>query len=260
MLDWVRGVYLTPIWREGLSSLELARLLRDPEFRTPDPGAGGGRPVLLVPGFLAGDGSLALMRGWLRRSGYWAVSSRIQLNVDCLTATLSAVEERAEGLAHDRGARVAIVGQSRGGTLARALAVRRPDLVSGVVTLGSPQTAPLAVHPLVLAHVGAVAALGRLGVRGVLTDDCLRGSCCESLRATFDAPFPDHVGYVTIYSRTDGIVDWHACVDPAAEQVEVAASHIGMAFSAPTYHATTRALAGFAEARATPRPAGPLAA
>ena len=248
----MRRVYLTPIWREGLSSLELARLLRDPRYRAPDSGAGAGRPVLLVPGFLAGDGSLTLLRGWLRRSGYWAVSSHIQLNVDCATATLLALEERIERLAAERGQRVAIVGQSRGGMLARALAVRRPELVSGIVTLGSPQTEPLAVHPFVIAQVGAVAALGRLGVRGVLTGQCLGGACCAPLRATFAEPFPDGVGYMTIYSRHDGIVDWHVCVDPASEQVEVAASHIGMAFSAPTYQAIARGLASFARADAAP--------
>ena len=35
-----------------------------------------------------------------------------------------------------------IVGHSLGGMFGRALAVRRPDLVSGVVTLGSPVLAP----------------------------------------------------------------------------------------------------------------------
>jgi triacylglycerol lipase len=248
----VRLPYIPPIWRESLAGVEAAALLRSSIWRGEGMVRGDDRPVLLVPGFLAGDGSLTLMRGWLRRSGYWAVSSRIQLNVDCATATLLALEERVERLAAERRQRVAIVGQSRGGMLARALAVRRPELVSGIVTLGSPQTEPLAVHPLVIAQVGAVAALGRLGVRGVLTGECLRGSCCAPLRATFASPFPGGVGYMTIYSRRDGIVDWRVCVDPASEQVEVAASHIGMAFSAPTYNAIARGLAGFADADAAP--------
>jgi triacylglycerol lipase len=40
---------------------------------------------------------------------------------------------------------------------------------------------------------------------------------------------PADVGFTAIYSKRDGIVDWRACVDPAAEAVEVRASHVGMA-------------------------------
>ena len=39
-----------------------------------------------------------------------------------------------------------IVGHSLGGMLARGLAVRRPDLVSGIITMGSPMLAPGAHH------------------------------------------------------------------------------------------------------------------
>jgi hypothetical protein len=63
---------------------------------------------------------------------------------------------------------------------------------------------------------------------GLLTAWCLRGECCEPFRRALADPFPDEVGYLSIYSRTDGIVDWRACLDPEAdEHVEVKASHIG---------------------------------
>ena len=35
----------------------------------------------------------------------------------------------------------------------------------------------------------------------------------------------------------DGIVDWRACLDPAAEHVEVERRHCGMAVHAGTYEA-----------------------
>ena len=38
-----------------------------------------------------------------------------------------------------------------------------------------------------------------------------------------------------MYSRSDGVVDWRSCLDPAAELVEVGASHCGMAVSAQVY-------------------------
>jgi triacylglycerol lipase len=240
-------LHLPPIWLETRTPRELAGLLRSDFFRTPDPGVGAGRPVLLVPGFLAGDGSLAMMTGWLRRSGFHARRTGIRMNVDCSSAALRAMELRLEAIVQTRGRPAAIVGQSRGGTLARALAVRRPELVDTVVTLGAPQLEPLAVHPLVLLQVGAVGALGTLGIKGLFTRSCWDGECCEDFRASFEQPFPDGIRYVSIYSRSDGIVDWRACLDPAAEHVEIEASHIGMAVSLAAYRAVAQALGGQAD-------------
>jgi pimeloyl-ACP methyl ester carboxylesterase len=232
-----------PIWREGRTGLELAALLRDPVFRQADPSAGGGRPVLLIPGFLAGDGSLGVMTGWLRRNGYRTRTAGMRFNVDCSARALDALEARAEALAERYGRRVALIGQSRGGTLGRALTVRRPDLVDTLVGLGAPQLKPFAIHPLVMLQVGVVGALGTLGARGFFSRTCLRGDCCREFRESAEAPFPSDVRYVSIYSRTDGIVDWRSCLDPAAEHVAVQASHIGMAVSAPVYRAVADALA-----------------
>ena len=72
----------------------------------------------------------------------------MRLNAGCFTAALDALEERAEALRGATKGRVAIIGQSHGGTLGRSLAVRRPDLVSGVVAMGSPLVDPFAIHPL----------------------------------------------------------------------------------------------------------------
>jgi triacylglycerol lipase len=240
---------LPPIWREGRTALELAELLRDPVFREVDPEDGDGRPILLVPCFLAGDGSLGLMTGWLRRAGHRAHRTGIRLNVNCSARALEVMERRVEKLVERYGRRVTVIGQSRGGTLGRALAVARPDLVEVLVTLGSPQLDPLAVHPLVKLQVGVLGALGSLGAPGLFRDSCLWGDCCSQYRASFQTRFPDDVRYVSIYSCSDGIVDWRSCLDPAAELVEVEASHIGMAMNAAVYRAVADALAVRVEAQ-----------
>jgi pimeloyl-ACP methyl ester carboxylesterase len=144
---------------------------------------------------------------------------------------------------------VAIVGHSHGGTLGRSLASRRPDLVAGVVTLASPLVDTLAIHPLARVPVRLVSRLGSLGAPGLFRQECVTGECCTEVWDAMTRPFPPGVGFVSIYSRTDGLVDWHACLDPRAKQVEVRASHIGMAVSAPAYHAVAGALADFATAR-----------
>jgi triacylglycerol lipase len=236
---------LPPIWQEARTGLELAALLRHPVYRGEGVAAGGDAPVLLIPGFLAGDNSLGLMTGWLRRAGYRTCRAGIRANVDCSTAALHALERRLETFAERWGGPVAVIGQSRGGTLARALAMRRPDLLSGIVTLGAPQLDPMAIHPLVRAQVYAVGALGTFGAPRLFSRDCISGDCCRELRDSADRPFPPGVGYVALYSRSDGIVDWKACLDPAAEQVEVDSSHIGMAVNAEAYRVIARALESF---------------
>ena len=88
--------------------------------------------------------------------------------------------------------------------------------MSGIVTLGSPVLSQLAVHPLVLAQIAARGALGTGRVPGLFSVSCLRGECCARFRGAWRGDFPPEVGYVALYSRTDGIVDWRACLDPAA--------------------------------------------
>src|SRR5688572_27407754 len=175
------------------------------------------------------------MAGWLKRIGHRPCRARMRANIDCTTRALDRLEASAERLAERHGRRVAVVGQSRGGSMARGLAMRRPDLVSRIVTLGSPLVDQFAVHPLVRFQVTALGALGTIGVPGLIGRDCGTGACCAQTRALAAQPFPRDVGFVSMYSRSDGIVDWRACLDPDAEHVEVEASHIGMAVNAQVY-------------------------
>jgi triacylglycerol lipase len=238
--------HFPPLWREGLAGVEAAALFRSSVWRGGGVPAGDGRPALLIPGFLAGDGSLATMTRWLRENGYHTRRAGMRANVGCSEAGCARLEARLEAFAEAAGERVAIVGQSRGGVFARALAVRRPDLVSGIVTLGAPTVRQLSAHPVMLAHIFVVGALGTGRVPGMLSVRCLRGACCERFRDDLTAGFPPEVGYTALYSRTDGVVDWRACLDPAAEQIEVRASHLGMGLNAEVYAEVGHALGCFA--------------
>ena len=245
-----------PLWREARLGLEAAALLRDPVLRGAGLRDGRGRPVMLIPGFLAGDASLGPMAAWLKRAGYRPARAGMRANVDCSGALLPKLEERLERVAREQGMRAVVIGQSRGGALAKVLAVRRPELVAGVVTLGSPQLAPLAVHPLVRVPLQAVGTLGSLGAPGLFRRSCIDGECCAGFWSDLAGPLPARVGLVAVYSRSDGIVDWRACLDPHAdEQVEIAASHLGMAVSPAAWKAIASALERFGRAEARRRPA-----
>jgi len=188
-----------------------------------------GEPVVLVPGFLAGDASLSLMARSLRRHGYRTYRSLIHANVGCTRTAAGQLEARLEAIAQRRGTRVQVVGHSLGGMLARGLAVRRPDLVSGIVTLGSPMLAPAAHHVSLSCSVDVLVRLSRAGIRGLMAEDCVAGECARESFQESRQPVPAGVDFTAIYSRRDGIVDWRACVDPLAHPVEVRASHVGMA-------------------------------
>jgi triacylglycerol lipase len=247
-----------PLWREARLGLEAAALLRDPVLRGEGLADGRGRPVLLIPGFMAGDGSLALMADWLRRGGYRPTRAGMRSNVGCAGAGMAALEERLERAVETQGRRAVVIGQSRGGSQAKALAARRPDLVCGLVTLGSPHLRPLAVHPVVRLGVEALSRLGSLGAPGLFKRSCLDGECCARFWDALAGPLPPGVGFVAVYSRSDGIVDWRACLDPSAdEHVEIGASHCGMAVSPVAWRAIAESLDRFRRAEARRQPSRP---
>ncbi len=197
---------------------------------------------MLIPGFMAGDLSLGLMARWLRDRGYRPTRAGMRANVDCTEVSVGRLEAQLESAYERHGRPVSVIGHSRGGTMARILGVRRPDIVRSVITLGSPLTDQFDVHPFVRAQVRAVATLGTLGVPGLFAHRC-RSECCAQAMDDITGPFPEEVAFHSIYSRWDGIVAWKACLDPYAEHVEVRASHIGMAVNADVYRAVGLALA-----------------
>jgi triacylglycerol lipase len=223
-----------PLRGELRYGIEFARLLADREFRSP-PRRAGAPSVLLVPGFMAGDQSLSVLAGWLRRRGSRTAGAGMLLNADCAERAVAGIESRLSRLAERADSRVVLIGQSRGGELARVAAVRNPDLVSALVMLGSPVLAPLSVGPAVLGAVRSVARLGDLGVPGMLSTECRDGPCCVAFREDLRAPLPPAVRAVAIYSRSDGIVSWEACLDPSADHVEVESSHTGMSVNVEVY-------------------------
>ena len=234
-----------PLRGELRYGLELARLLADPAFLRPS--RNGHNPaVVLVPGFMAGDPSLAVLGGWLRRRGSRVARAGILLNTDCAEREAQRLEARVRRLAGECGERIVLLGQSRGGELARAVAARCPDAVATLVMLGSPVLAPLDVGPSVLNAVRSVARLGDLGVPRMFSTQCGDGPCCEQFRADLLRPLPESVRAVSFYSRSDGIVAWQSCLDPSAAHVEIRGSHAGMSVNVQVY----RLLAGILDEEA----------
>jgi pimeloyl-ACP methyl ester carboxylesterase len=236
---------------------EMAALMRDPLFRGAGAPVGNGRPVLLIPGFGTGDLSMSLLSRWLTRHGWATVPSRVHLNIGCTRQTMDHLVGHTELIALRHGAPVTLIGHSLGGVFAKAVAMRRPEVVARVITLGSPLLAPTAAHRILLAEVATLTALsrigmGRLGARTIgtgrpgsnslMASDCVRGECAHVAWQELHAPFPSRVEFTSVYSRSDGLIDWRACLDPAADAVEVESSHCGMTANTAVYRALAERL------------------
>jgi len=244
---------IAPWWGELRYAGELLRLLSREGLPRPRL-ARDGHPLLLIPGFMAGDSSLGVLKRWLERRGHRVALSGMRANVQCAERVLNRMGPALQDFAAETGRPAFLIGQSRGGAIARCLAVRHPDATAGLVMLGSPVCAPLAVSAPVLSTVRVVARLGDLGLPGVFSSSCRDGDCCAQVRDELDAPLAPHIRALTVYSRSDGVVDWRACLDPHAEPVEVDSSHCGMSIHTEVYELLARALDGRpAVARSRPR-------
>ena len=242
---WMRRL---PGWAaRGVSEsrlpVEAVSLLASPVLRDPTLPRGDGAPVLVVPGFGFGDASVLPLHAVLRRFGYRTLRSGIVSNIDCSDTTVDALARVAAAEVTRTGQRLQVVGQSRGGMLARGLGARRPDLVARAVNLGGPLNDEFAFYeipqPFVVATRTAHHAVNsELRERGCGTPSC----SCPYMRAVH-SPMPEKVRVVSVYSREDGIVDWRACLLPGAENVEVRGSHLGMGFNPEVLRVIADALA-----------------
>jgi pimeloyl-ACP methyl ester carboxylesterase len=244
---------LRAIAREGSAVAEAARFVRrrahdrrqhrGVPYALRAPEQGNGAPVVLVPGFMAGDGTLGLMSRHLRGLGYRTYRSLIHANIGCTQEAGDGLERRIEEIVIKRGRKVTIVGHSLGGLMARGLAGRRPDLVDGIVTLGSPILAPGAAHPLLLLDLKLLTKLQRAGIGRVMGQDCTSGECARLSWEQAQVRLPRELMFTSVYSKRDGIIDWRSCLDPQAKTIEVTTSHLGMAFEPTVLDIVTDALA-----------------
>jgi pimeloyl-ACP methyl ester carboxylesterase len=176
---------------------------------------GDGHPVLVLPGFLADDGSTWTLRRILRDLGYRVHGWRLGRNLGPTAATVTGLRNRLLDLRSRYDAAVSVIGWSLGGIYARTLARDAPAAVRQVITLGS---------PIRLAHPGqsrARRAFDRYSHLHVVPREL-------PLESGLD-PLP--VPATSIYSRCDGIVAWQACLDAPSERAEniaVVGSHLGL--------------------------------
>ncbi|MSP37825.1 MAG: alpha/beta fold hydrolase [Deltaproteobacteria bacterium] len=217
------------VYREVRGLIELPRLLLRMPILACQP-RGASAPVLILPGYGTGDWSTTILKGYLRLLGYRARGWGLGCNRGEVPDLLPRVLKRLASFSRRSEQKVALIGWSFGGYLARELARERPELIRQVITLGT----PVIGGP----KYTSVAALYR--TRGLDLDAIAAEIDRRNLSSLLQVPV------TAIYSRADAIVAWQACIDrqtPDIEHVEVTTTHLGMGFSPEVYKIIAQRLA-----------------
>jgi len=221
---------------------QLAALLRSPVYRDGSVRGGAGKPVLLIPGLFAGDWTLLVLAGWLRRLGYQPYLSGLDWNVVHPSQTGQWLKRRLAYIVQETGQPVTIIGHSLGGMLGRFLSFEMPGHVTHVIALGSPVYSPLAAYTpesrdTIFPSQAEWETTQRQAVRRRPAHDLL-----VFLQRVF-APLPPDVRFTAIFSKQDEVVNWRACIDPDGESREVSGRHLSLVVNRGVYTALAEVLA-----------------
>jgi pimeloyl-ACP methyl ester carboxylesterase len=217
------GLVARPVWLELRAPFERRALRDSPLWTGAGVPVGHGRPVLIIPGFMSGPHKALPLQHVLTEAGWTVRVAAVGRNAGPAYHSIDSAAEGIDELAELTGSRVTVIGHSRGGQMGRILAVRHPDTIERVIAIGAPLRTKYPSFLVVKLPAEALDRIWRAGAFGVVVPEREQAVDDDRYR-----PFPDSVDLVSIYSRTDGIVDWRYCFDPAAIMVEVRASHLGL--------------------------------
>ena len=235
------------ILQEARIGDEFAQLVRSPIFRGRDVPRGDGRLVFVLPGLFGNDLYLEPMHRWLRRIGYTPVRSSLLVNAGCPQRLTEEVEGHLNIQRQTRRGPVAIIGHSRGGILARALAAKLQAEASHLILLGSPAAAVSRAmdYQREAEQVPAGSRVYRAGLRArqLLDPDCDAPECGCAFLTDVRAPLHVSTRVTSIYSSEDPIVPKSACRVPGAANYEITGTHSGLAYNVEALAIVAGALA-----------------
>lgn len=190
---------------------------------------GDGHTVMVLPGFMASDGSTYPLREFIRSKGYsvyeWGLGRN--LGPSAIGADGSKLRNRFYQVASSTDRKISLVGWSLGGIMARELAREHPSKVRQVITLGSPFKNGRAAS-----HVWHMYRF----ITGHAPDDAI-------IRRMSEKP---PVPCTSIYTKMDGVVHWRSCLEEEiedADNIEITAAHCGLGFSAIAWSIIAKKLA-----------------
>jgi pimeloyl-ACP methyl ester carboxylesterase len=226
---------------------EFVQLLADPIYYGAGVPRGDGRLVVVLPGLFGNDWYLQPMRFWLSRIGYSPVPSTLAVNAGCPERLAREVETNLARRRQGRPGPVALIGHSRGGILARAIASRLGDEASHLVLLGSPVGALTRWTGSAGWNTGTHTQVANAGTRArrLLDPDCDAPFCGCPFTQDMTQALSPMTSVVSIYSREDPIVPAWSCEIAGAHNVMVSGTHVGLASNRAVYRELASALGGW---------------
>lgn len=230
----------TSLAGEWRTAGEWARLLADPIYYGAGVPRGDGRLVLLLPGLFGSDLYLQPLHTWLRRVGYRPVRSTLLLNAGCYERLSRQAEAELQRWLRRQPGPLALIGHSRGGVLARAIASRLQDRASHLILLGSPVGALLSSTPHEPgseppAPTARVVVEASARARRFLDPTCNFPDCGCPFPRDLHRPLHPRTRVVSFYSRDDTVVPPTASRLPGARNVEVRGTHSGLVYNHAVY-------------------------
>jgi len=193
---------------------------------------GDGRPVMLIPGYGASESSMRPLGRYLDYLGYDVYDWAQGRNLGDVQQDIRRVGERARAIHDDCGNQpVTLIGWSLGGVSAREAARLFEPYVREVITLGT----PIAGGPKYTLVAERFAQQAGIDLDEIEREIHARNSLGIRQPVT------------SIYSKSDGVVGWRACVDTYnahARNMEVTNSHFGLGGSGRVWHLIALRLAG----------------
>lgn len=180
---------------------------------------GDGRPVMLLPGYGADESSMRPLQKYLDYLGYDTYDWSIGRNKGDVEGYIQRAGERVKALHADLdGAPVTLIGWSLGGVVARETARLFEPYVREVITMGTP----------IIGGPKYTAIGHRFAKQNGIDLDAFEIKVHERNSIGIRQPV------TAIYSKSDGVVGWEACVDvynPHARNLRVNSSHFGLGVS-----------------------------
>jgi pimeloyl-ACP methyl ester carboxylesterase len=227
--------------------LDVAALFADPVFYGIRAAPGDGKLVVVIPGFLGNDLYLAPMLNWLQRVGYTAVRSTLNLSAGCLDRSCEQVKSQIVRYQQGQQRPVALIGHSRGGAVAWALASQMRERVSHLVMLGAPipgfhRSVEDGTQSLPLGAMARMLLRANMLSRRMLDPNCRFPSCECAFTNHAERPLSKTTALLSIYGSDDLLIPKEAKM-LEGEVVHVRTSHVGLAYHPEVYRVLARFLA-----------------
>ena len=187
---------------------------------------GDGHGVMVIPGFMGDDPFNRSLVEFLNKLGYRASGWQMGPNLGLGSISLDELRVKLERLGRASGGKVSLIGHSLGGIYAREIARMQPHTIRQVISLGSPF------------GDGRESGSHASRLHQMLNPDNQVDPNLLRLREGLAIAPP--VPTTSIYSKSDGVVNWRTAIQSEGhhqtQNIRVFGSHCGLTLNPAVWY------------------------